>query len=204
MKKVIVCLIVGVLLMTMCVGALAAGDSGIQNAKVEAAYSSVITVPPSADKATVAYSSAKSGSDYVIMVMTDTSGVPTEANLEYIDEVRATSATVSFSVYPKNLTSGTTYYVYMSSNAAGSLATDITSLVRVASFEYKAAYVLGDVNEDTYITPTDALFALQAAAGNRTLSDSQKLAADANKDTFVTPTDALFILQAAAGNRTLS
>jgi hypothetical protein len=204
MKKFIVCLIVGALLMTMCIGALAAGESGIDNVQVESAYSSVVKVTPATDRATVEYSAAKSGSDYVIIVMTDTTGVPTEENIAYINELRATSSTVSFTAFPKTLKSGATYYVYMSSNAAGSLATDITSLVRVASFGYTAAYILGDVNEDGSISATDALFVLQAAAGKRTLSENQSLAADTNKDGSISATDALFILQAAAGKRTLS
>ena len=62
----------------------------------------------------------------------------------------------------------------------------------------------GDVNEDERITLVDALFALQASLGKRTLSPAQEKAADVNGDSRITLVDALFILQAALGKRDLS
>ena len=62
----------------------------------------------------------------------------------------------------------------------------------------------GDVNEDERITLVDALFALQASLGKRTLSPTQEQAADVNGDSRITLVDALFILQASLGKRDLS
>jgi len=61
--------------------------------------------------------------------------------------------------------------------------------------------MLGDVTEDNEITSADALMALQAASGRRTLTPEQKWAADVNKDDRVTSIDALMILQVASGRQ---
>ena len=53
----------------------------------------------------------------------------------------------------------------------------------------------GDVNHDGNITPTDAVIALEIAAGSREYDP----AADINDDGMVTSLDALMILQAAVG-----
>jgi hypothetical protein len=55
--------------------------------------------------------------------------------------------------------------------------------------------LIGDLNGDDAITPTDAAIALEIAAGSRPFDD----AADVNDDGMVTSLDALMILQAAAG-----
>lgn len=62
---------------------------------------------------------------------------------------------------------------------------------------------LGDINGDGKVNSLDALWALQAASENRTLTLSQFLAADVNMDGKVNSLDALWILQAASGNRQL-
>ena len=62
--------------------------------------------------------------------------------------------------------------------------------------------LLGDINGDNKITTVDALQALQAASGRRTLSDIEKAAADVNGDGKITTVDALKILQYASGRIT--
>lgn len=155
------------------------------------------------DKVDVAYNSAESDKEYLIMVQSE-DGTPTETNLVYIDQTTAGTTSVSFTVNPKELTSGKTYYVYLSSNSEATGG--IRERVKVGTFEYKAGtseYTPGNVDGDTSITATDAQWTLQAAVGNRTLDDEQKLAANVDGDANITATDAQWILQAAVGNRTL-
>lgn len=64
-------------------------------------------------------------------------------------------------------------------------------------------YTAGDINNDGRITAVDARWALQAASGTRSLSESQTLAADVNGDARITAVDARWILQAASGTRKL-
>lgn len=80
----------------------------------------------------------------------------------------------------------------------------IISLVLVAVMVLSLSVVafaakLGDVNEDGKVSAADALCVLQAAAGTRTLTASQKQKADYNKDGKVSAIDARKILQVVAG-----
>ena len=121
--------------------------------------------------------------------------VPTEGNIEYIDQTTGTSNTATFTVYPKNLVSGTTYYIYLSSSA------DATGNERtpIASFKYYQPYTLGDINDDGRINAGDATLALQIAALIKTdATDVQKVAADVNGDGRINAGDAALILQRAA------
>jgi len=61
---------------------------------------------------------------------------------------------------------------------------------------------LGDVDCDGFITVTDALIVLRAAAGKIELNGTQKRSADVSKDGVITVTDALLILQFAVGKIT--
>ena len=131
---------------------------------------------------------------YLLLVIKG-EGVPTAENIAYIDQAAAQNGSVSFTAYPKELTKGT-YHVYL----VGAGKTFAES--KVATFQCDQRYTLGDVNGDTRITVTDALFALQISAGvGESWTDIQKMAADVNKDSNVTVTDALFILQYSAGLR---
>ena len=129
---------------------------------------------------------------YLIIAQNDTQ-VPTEGNIEYIDQTTGTSNTATFTVYPKNLVSGTTYYIYLSSSAdaMGSGRTPI------ASFEYYAPYKLGDVDDNGTVNANDALMALQIAGELITPTASQVAAADVDKSGVVNASDALSILQYA-------
>lgn len=136
------------------------------------------------------------GKYYLGLCQTAT-GVPDKDNIAYIDQATAASGTVEFTVYPEKLDTDKTYYVYLSSSEA--------TKADVLNFKYYAAYVLGDVNEDGQVNGTDALWALQRFAGNRTLTANQELAANVtakyNNDKSINGTDALWILQVFAGNR---
>ena len=218
MKNIVkMLLLTAVLAAGLCVTAFAASDPGMKNVTVASGFTSTVQVTPqtatgtavtpvdgfyaNAEKMAVKYTGANAGSFYLVLALSDSSGVPTEDNMVYIDQDSATSNSVSFTVFPSELVSGTTYCLYLSSNSSG----DISGLTQVASFQYYAdeSYKLGDVDESGALSATDALWTLQAVAGNRSLSSNQFLAADADKSGSLSATDALYILQAVAGNRVL-
>lgn len=99
-----------------------------------------------------------------------TKGIPTESNLQYIDQQNI-EPTTKFILFPKQMETGT-YNVYVSTNSA--------DLTKVASLEYgeKPKYTLGDVNEDTYIDIYDASALLSYLAEKRKLTAKGLLAAD--------------------------
>lgn len=99
-----------------------------------------------------------------------TKGVPTESNLQYIDQQNI-EPTTEFILFPKQMETGT-YNVYVS--------TDSVNLKKVASLEYgtEPEYTLGDVNEDTYIDIYDASALLSYLAEKRKLTAKGLLAAD--------------------------
>lgn len=145
------------------------------------------------DKVDVTYASAASGKEYLVLA-TNKEVSPSSLKADdivYIDQKTAEGTSVSFTVYPKELKSQT-YYVYMSSNASNG----IQSLEKVGSYVAEGpAYKLGDVNNDTKISTTDAVWVLQNTVKGRDFDDVQKGAADVNTDGKVSTTDAVWILQ---------
>ncbi len=130
----------------------------------------------------------------LVLLLEGDSKVPTEGNIQYIDQMSVEGGKVTFTLKPKALTEGT-YNVYIS--------TTDKPLEKVASFEYgtKPPYTLGDVNNDGSIDAADALLVLQHAVGQegRILTGTYFSAADINKDSVVDAVDALLILKRAAG-----
>lgn len=211
-------LLAGVLCAILCVGTLAAENSGVYDVKTSADYT---LTPQTADSTTITASnvtingksqplyanaerftltgpiSGTGNQNLVFALKGDTAAlgtnttIPTENNIVYIDQKAADGSAVTFSIYPSALESGVTYGIYVVGTS--------TSYTKVASFSYYAPYVLGDVNEDTKINAVDALLILQYAVNKYELNDTQKLAADVNKDTKVNSVDALNILQYAVG-----
>ena len=129
----------------------------------------------------------------LVLLLEGDSKVPTEGNIQYIDQMSVEGGKVTFTLKPKALTEGT-YNVYIS--------TTDKPLEKVASFEYgtKPPYTLGDVDGLNGIESTDALMVLQHIVGIRTLTGTQLLAADVDGVDGVTSTDALMILQYIVGS----
>lgn len=129
----------------------------------------------------------------LVLLLAGDSAVPTEGNIQYIDQTSVEAGKVTFTLKPKALTEGT-YNVYIS--------TTDKALEKVASFKYgtKPPYMLGDVDGLNGIDSTDALMVLQHIVGIRTLTGTQLLAADVDGVDGVTSTDALMILQYIVGS----
>ncbi|MBR2575719.1 MAG: hypothetical protein IKE40_00300 [Firmicutes bacterium] len=229
MRKLIVYLITAAMLVSMLAVPAFAADPATESGIYDLQYENNITVVPQkangtavqgktvsidgadktlypeAEKLALTYSRVTANAYYLAVVIeADANGSmpsPTEDNLTYIDQQTATTGTgggtVSFTLFPKEMKAGKTYLICISGNGQ--------ALAPVGNFKYfeYVPYVLGDVDEDTLISPKDALWVLQAAAHNRDLTEKQTKAADVDKDELVSPKDALWILQAAAHNRVL-
>lgn len=129
----------------------------------------------------------------LVLLLEGDSKVPTEGNIQYIDQTSVEGGKVTFTLKPKALTEGT-YNVYIS--------TTDKALKKVASFKYgeKPDVVLGDVDGDGKIKTTDALLVLQHVSETITLEGNEFVAADVDKDGVIKTTDALLILQYVAEN----
>lgn len=205
-------LLAGVLCAILCVGTLAAESSGIYDVQTSTGYT---LTPQTAGKSDISASSvtinnaekqfyanaerfaltgpSTDGNQYLVLALSGDSDVPTQDNIVYIDQIGATSTTVTFNVYPSALTSGATYNVYMVGTGADE------AYKQVASFTYYAPYVLGDVDNNGTINTLDALQVLQYSAGIIQLSDTQILSADvAQPKGTINTLDALQILQYSA------
>ena len=114
-----------------------------------------------------------------------TKGVPTESNLQYIDQQNI-KPTTEFVLFPKQMEPGT-YNVYVS--------TDSVKLTKVASLEYgeKPKYKRGDVDNDGEIAAYDASLILQHTVNLIDLTGNP--AADVDKDGEIAAYDASMILQ---------
>ena len=133
---------------------------------------------------------ALTGKYSLVLLLDETSGVtgiPTESNLQYIDQVTIQENQATFNIIPRAMTDGATYNVYVS--------TDKVTLKKVASFEYgeKPKYRLGDVDNDGEIAAYDASLILQHTVNLIDLTGNP--AADVDKDGEIAAYDASMILQ---------
>lgn len=128
--------------------------------------------------------------EQTLVYLVEGSGLPTEENLQYIDQSGTNAA---FTLKPKTLEAGKTYRVYVS--------TQSKAPTEAGSFSYgaKPSYKLGDVNEDGYIDTVDALWILQCYVKKRELSLD---CADVNRDGMIDTVDALKVLQFYVGKIT--
>lgn len=130
----------------------------------------------------------------LVLLLAGDSAVPTEGNIQYIDQTSVEAGKVTFTLKPKALKVGT-YNVYIS--------TTDKALKKVASFKYgeKPEYTLGDVNGDGKVSAYDASMILQHTVGLIDLAGVA--AADVNKDGKISAYDASMILQYTVGLITL-
>ena len=218
MKKILSIGIVALLLVNLIsVTALAdaSADPGIYNVTVANAFQSTVSYEaqdangnavtaraadldgvPAAEffanavKLKVTISNVSDGGFYLILAQSDDS-VPKESNIAYIDQATAAGGKVSFTVYPKSLSSGSTYYVYLSSSTSGR-----EELLR---FNYYQSYTLGDVNGENGIDLDDAIMIMRYLVDLEDLDETQKMAADVNHQNGVDLDDAVIIMRFLVG-----
>lgn len=171
--------------LTAANGTIQAGSANVDGSDVSGFYKNAARIK-------VDLSGAESGKEYLVIVTEGQNVTPDANNIVYIDQVTASGDSVSFNVYPRALTSGKTYSVRISTNAANG------ALAEKGSFQYYAAYTLGDVNEDKVIDARDATRVLLHAAEKTTLTGGQLSAAKVNNDDVVDARDATRILLYAA------
>lgn len=187
MKRRILALLLAVLTLTaLTAAALAAEPLGAFNIKVSDGYT--LTVVGGGTGTGGFYANAAkfeltctglNGNYSLVLLLKEgetagTEGIPTETNLQYIDQQNVADET-KFILFPKQMTAGT-YNVYVS--------TDRVNLTPVASFEYgaKPKYTLGDVNDDGAINIIDVSSVLSYIASLEEFSVNQFEAADVCKD----------------------
>lgn len=151
-----------------------------------------ITFYADAVKFDVSY--AADAEDYhLVLALSGTDTTPTKENIVYIDQGSAVSGTVSFTVYPSELTKDETYHIYRTQSGS------TTGLEEIASFTYFEAADLGDVDGVNGVTAADAMYALQMSVGLGEWTADELARADVDGINGITATDALRILQAVAG-----
>ena len=153
--------------------------------------SGVSTVYEGVEKFSLSF--AGSADQYVVFLLGNGGIVPTESNIEYIDQTGG-ETTISFTMFPYQLEVGE-YNVYVSST--GGSYTKVASFSVTDSWE-EAPYTLGDVDMDGRITAADASLVLQGVAKQITLTDTQLSAAKVNDGLLLTAADASLILQYVA------
>lgn len=137
------------------------------------------------------------GEQYAVFLLKGNT-VPTKDSIKYINQTEGSS--VTFTVYPYDLSETGSYGLYVSSTSAG--------YAKVATFGVtdnweEAPYTLGDVNMDGKINVSDALLILQDIVGTVDLNEQQQQAANVDKsNASINVNDALKLLNYIVGNIT--
>ena len=176
MKRRILALFLAALtLLTLTTAALAAEEAnGAYNVQSKTGYTLRVEnvtedggFYANADTFTLTLNTAPAGQTLVYLV--EGSGLPTEENLQYIDQSGTDAA---FTLKPKTLEAGKTYRVYVSTPTAAPK--------EAGSFSYgaKPSYKLGDVDGSGNVDVVDATVLLNYLAKKKTLTQTNLLAAD--------------------------
>lgn len=194
-RRILVLFLAALTLLTLTTAALAAEEAnGAYNVQSKTGYTLRVEnvtedggFYANADTFTLTLKTEPAGQTLVYLV--EGSGLPTEENLQYIDQSGTDAA---FTLKPKTLEAGKTYRIYVST--ANKTPTE------AASFSYgaKPTYTLGDVDGSGIIDVSDALMALKASAEVIILNETESLAADVDKNGMVDVSDALMILKYSA------
>ena len=131
------------------------------------------------------------GSFQLVLGLSD-GDVPTESNIEYIDQKTVSGGKVEFTVYPKDLTGTITVKVYGSDGTK-----------EVLSFNYYQAYTLGDVDGLNAVDLNDAILIMRYLVGLEELDGTQQLAANVDGANGVDLNDAIIIMRYLVGLETI-
>lgn len=195
-------LLLALILALLCVGAMAAGDKDTTTVTPASGSYTVTPLTESGAEARLENDKyvdvakfrltyeAKEGEQLVMLLLNGTT--PTKDNIYYIDQQSSAGGTCTFTIYPKQLTTGT-YRLMVASKNSDTAATIV----------YDAAYVLGDVDNNGAITVIDATLVLQEVAKPGQLTETQRLAADVDKNKAVSVIDVTYILQYVAGDKNI-
>jgi len=204
MKKIMkMLLLAAIFTLALSVSAFAAG-SGTEAGICDVESVSGVTVTPmlengtteatenangvyvNAKRVTVTFSKAVATKYYLVVALDEgeypTVGDDGENNVAYINQVTASSSSVSFDVYPKSLVSGQTYNVYVSSNDG------VNGYTKVASFSYYAPFTPGDVYTDdaqpgeVKININDVMSIINHIVKKEILTGTKLLAAEVTQD----------------------
>lgn len=207
-------LLSAILAMLLCVSAFAA-DQGIYGATAKGdanvsfqyytANDTEVTAPTQVDgkdvyadavKIKVTYTgTVTANAQYLFVAQNAETTAPTSQTIVYIDQNAAQAGSITFTAYPRELTSGKTYHVYLASSDTANGA--ITTLTEIAEYSYYAAYTPGDVDDNGTITITDAQMALEYAVRIYTPNAKQLAAGDIDGSGVITVVDAQRILERA-------
>ena len=172
------------------------------NGGAAAAYTGIVgnsytgTVYENAAKLTLTFT-GQAGKQYMVFLL-EGKEVPTEDSIQYINQADGT-VTVTFEIYPKDLTAEGDYHLYVSGT---DLDYNQVATFSVANAWEKASYTLGDVNESGNVTAADAALVLQYAVNSVSLTETQLAAARVHVGGLITASNASLILQYSVGSIT--
>lgn len=188
-------LLLALILALLCVGAMAAGDKDTTTVESVTNGYTVTPLKESGDPAEqtggvyvdvakfkLEYTATNEGEQLVMLLLNGTT--PTKDNIYYIDQQSSAGGTCTFTIYPKQLTTGT-YRLMVASKTSEAAATIV----------YDAAYIIGDASGDGSVNVSDATTILRHVAKKAILTGKNLLAADVTKDNDVTVADATLILR---------
>ena len=184
-KTVLVCAVLCMALLCLCGSALAA-DTEIQVTPVSANVQ-VTQDTKNGDpvfKVTKA-TGVESGQLYLVMIQEGTDAAekpkPTKENLCYINVEPATASSITLEAYPKELTAGSTYIVYLSDYAENGAAKGVATITVSAGSGGGGGSVTimyGDVDGDGKVRNWDATLLARYLAGQKDYQNINEQNAD--------------------------
>ena len=151
-----------------------------------------------AETLTLSYPDAVKDAQYMVFLLSGASGAPTDSNIAYIYQEAAGDTGVEFTIYPNELKKGD-YRVILTCASDDKVGINNP----VASFAYKQAYKLGDVDGENGLNSYDASLILQNLVDKYEFVENGELAADVDGENGVNSYDASLILQHLVGTYTI-
>ena len=139
--------------------AFAAAEETIETT-VESGYENAVTMADvNQERVSVTVTGVEEGKQYLLIAQNDNAAAPTESNIIYINQDTSSGSSVSFEVFPKELETDKTYYVFLSSDAASGI---ITARALVGTFVLKEVKqedgpIFGDLSENGTIGNEDTI-----------------------------------------------